>query len=1051
MKKDIKKIFHISDLHTRLYYRGKEYKQVLEKVIQFYENIQNLSECLTIITGDIFHFKTQLSPQAISIVIQYLTTISKYTPVIVISGNHDANLSNKNRLDSISPIVKAINRQNIIYYRDTGWYEFRNLNIYVCSVFDETLPPKDFVYPQDSICLYHGIVANPKLDNKFMLTSKKFNIKDFQKFKYVLLGDIHKHQIMSYNNPIMAYAGSMIQANYGQSPQNHGILIWDLQSDDLELRQIENNYSFYNVIVNDGDIIYCPEIKAKYAKIKIKHSNTSLTRLQEIKQQFKKKYTPYQINVFSQNDVQRIKKSAQMVYEIQNIKDINFQETLLSEYNDKTNIASKNDLKKVFNINKKFNEQLKAFKGIHQTHHCSLKSLYFDNFLSYGQNNYINFEEYNGLVGLIGENAVGKSSIISILLFMMFDISPNVNRAYSLLNKNNDSKRLYGKLEFYVDGVLYTIEKQGNLNKNQDHIPIQIKFYKIIDDEVIDLSGKERSDTKSIISSFIGYYGDCVTTNIAIQNQSLGFIQLKNTARKDFLNNMLNLNIFDSLYNLANDEYKDLNSILNNYGYESLVSQKTNLDEKLIELKSLITQNNKQLKENREIQKIIKKKLELCTTQIKNLPNELIQIDVKEHKLCIENLIKESQNLNKNIHIKKESKKKLILEMQSINKQLIENMNKYECNIERKQQLDKYMKQLVNLQNQKRILQMKLQEDGRQLKILQTLEYDENCPYCMNNPLTKDVLNKKDSYDKDENILYKLKDTINMILCYQKQYNQLIQFVKKYQERISQVQKLLKLKSQITMDISLLQQKDKNCEIAIKQYQKQLNQYITNQNIVKNNVKLLKQIKEYKLQLENVILLIRKLQNNNMQTSIDVGINENSLKKIKKDINSCKKLSKQIYVLQIYKQFICRNGIQYYIISNMVSILENEVNNVLQLITNFTVEFVLDGKNVDIQLRGKNMNHNVSTCSGFEKFIISIAMRYALSKITNLCKYDFFIIDQGFGVIDTINLGELQNVLQFLSDKFKIIVIISHMDLIKSYMEQYINVQKNQLGESFVK
>jgi len=41
-------------------------------------------------------------------------------------------------------------------------------------------------------------------------------------------------------------------------------------------------------------------------------------------------------------------------------------------------------------------------------------------------------------------------------------------------------------------------------------------------------------------------------------------------------------------------------------------------------------------------------------------------------------------------------------------------------------------------------------------------------------------------------------------------------------------------------------------------------------------------------------------------------------------------------------------------------------------------------------------------------------MRYSLSKITNLCSYDFFVVDEGFGVMDALNLGELENVLRFL-------------------------------------
>jgi hypothetical protein len=66
----------------------------------------------------------------------YLTALSEILPTIIIAGNHDTNLSNKNRLDSIGPIVSLFNNDRIMYYRETGWYHYDNLNFWVPSVFD---------------------------------------------------------------------------------------------------------------------------------------------------------------------------------------------------------------------------------------------------------------------------------------------------------------------------------------------------------------------------------------------------------------------------------------------------------------------------------------------------------------------------------------------------------------------------------------------------------------------------------------------------------------------------------------------------------------------------------------------------------------------------------------------------------------------------------------------------------------------------------------------------------------------------------------------------
>jgi len=77
---------------------------------------------LIVITGDLFHSKTELSPESIHLASQFLLKLSNTLPTIIIAGNHDANLSNKHRLDALSPIIKLLNIDNLYYYRDTGWY-----------------------------------------------------------------------------------------------------------------------------------------------------------------------------------------------------------------------------------------------------------------------------------------------------------------------------------------------------------------------------------------------------------------------------------------------------------------------------------------------------------------------------------------------------------------------------------------------------------------------------------------------------------------------------------------------------------------------------------------------------------------------------------------------------------------------------------------------------------------------------------------------------------------------------------------------------------------
>jgi chromosome segregation ATPase len=48
----------------------------------------------------------------------------------------------------------------------------------------------------------------------------------------------------------------------------------------------------------------------------------------------------------------------------------------------------------------------------------------------------VDFRDSKGILGIVGENRSGKSALIDILLFMLFDKSPRASKASALLNKN---------------------------------------------------------------------------------------------------------------------------------------------------------------------------------------------------------------------------------------------------------------------------------------------------------------------------------------------------------------------------------------------------------------------------------------------------------------------------------------------------------------------------------------------------------------------------------------------------------------------------------------
>ncbi len=71
----IDKIFHISDIHIRIFKRHDEYKYVFENVYSEI-NKRKTNNSICIVAGDIFHSKTDLGPEQIDLVSEFLEKLS---------------------------------------------------------------------------------------------------------------------------------------------------------------------------------------------------------------------------------------------------------------------------------------------------------------------------------------------------------------------------------------------------------------------------------------------------------------------------------------------------------------------------------------------------------------------------------------------------------------------------------------------------------------------------------------------------------------------------------------------------------------------------------------------------------------------------------------------------------------------------------------------------------------------------------------------------------------------------------------------------------------
>ena len=161
----ISHVFHIADIHIRLFKRHDEYKEVFEGFFKQLREFQQIKTSIIVVVGDILHSKTELTPECVQLTRWFFRNLSGILPTFVICGNHDTNLNNQNRLDSLTPLLD--NLPQCHYLKETRHYQYNNIAFGVTTVKENKILPalggEDLPAGLTQIALFMGPFTNLKL------------------------------------------------------------------------------------------------------------------------------------------------------------------------------------------------------------------------------------------------------------------------------------------------------------------------------------------------------------------------------------------------------------------------------------------------------------------------------------------------------------------------------------------------------------------------------------------------------------------------------------------------------------------------------------------------------------------------------------------------------------------------------------------------------------------------------------------------------------------------------------------------------------------------
>ena len=264
----VTKIIACSDIHIPNFFGINDIKEILIKFIDICKNIADENGKLNtriVICGDIFESKINVSNESIVVANWFFNELNKICKTIVVAGNHDLLVDNKDRLDSLTPIFEIGKFKNIVYIDKQLDYKsgcFQDDNVIWClySTFDGFNPPDiksaKVKYDEDMyhfVGLIHGDI-NGAVTATNHVTVNGLDPNMFEDCGFVIAGHIHKKQEIKKNGVKIVYCSSIKQKDYGETITGHGFALWDLSDSDdytYEYVNIENeNGGFYKFQVN---------------------------------------------------------------------------------------------------------------------------------------------------------------------------------------------------------------------------------------------------------------------------------------------------------------------------------------------------------------------------------------------------------------------------------------------------------------------------------------------------------------------------------------------------------------------------------------------------------------------------------------------------------------------------------------------------------------------------------------------------------------------------------------------------------------------------------
>lgn len=723
---------------------------------------------------------------------------------------------------------------------------------------------------------------------------------------------------------------------------------------------------------------------------------------------------------------------------ITNIQDPKFQQQLFDEYIKLKGIEDY-DFEDIINIDNKVNAFV-DFNAYSKYKPYKIKYLKWDNYLSYGKDNYFDFTKLKGLVLLTGqpENTSGKTTLaIDLLRFALFgkaEKSPTLDSVFNRYLENETEVIVEAGIE--IEGVDYVIRRtitrpmlKNRTSKSKAKQKVEyFKLYNGDYEEIEHCEGESGTQTNNIIRETIGNIEDFDLV-ISATAYTLGdLLRMGQTDKGKLFSRWLGLLSIEEKEKIAKDLWKKESQTLlsNKYNKASL---ETDINDMKVVIendnKAIITAQEKMNEANTNIDKYNKEKLDIIKNR-KEIKEELVRADVQ----TIENNIKYCNTSLEQLRDQMKAKKERYAQIKD---SVFDNAS-----------YNKKKEDERNIEIEQAELRTKIVALKEDNKRIDALIEKKTCPTCGHEI---DIMEQNNFVEQNNK---KVEEYTQNGVENKKKLDEIKKEITIMEQKRLEENELNRLKP----EMSAIKVKIDNVKLQIADWTRKKEEIETNKENIKYNNEIDNKIRivDESIKVETNIKeqKIREIQNFKNEVA-------NFTKQIEERNVVIKKLAeeeKKIRNWNLYNELVGKNGIIKIVLKRALPILNNEVERLLNGLCDFDVKLTIDDNNkicLDLIRDGVKMDLGIAA-SGWEGTISSIALRSALSSVATLPKNNILVLDEVLSGVSSENVDNVFKLFRRMLPNYDSIIHICHDTTLDNMHDQIIMVTKeNNISKAELK